>query len=45
MTARRAPHPLVTLAGWIVVGFVVGWVLYGVGSAIAWTDMTWGVKP
>lgn len=43
---RRRPHPLVTLAGWIVIGFLLGWALWAVGWCFQWvSDTAWGVNP
>lgn len=45
-TVRRRPHPLVTLAGWIVIGLVLGAVFWAVGFCLAWvSDVVFGIKP
>lgn len=42
---RRSPHPLATVAGWIVVGFVLGYSMWAVGWCIEHaTDAVLGVK-
>jgi hypothetical protein len=43
---RRAPHPLVTLAGLCVLLAVVGAGATGAGFCLAWfSDLVFGVKP
>lgn len=41
----KAPHPLVTLIGFIMIGYCLGWVLDGVGHVIdACEQLIWGPR-
>jgi cyanate permease len=43
---RRRPHPVVTLAGWLLTAAVFAAVSQSVGYVLAYlADLIWGVRP